>query len=213
MLEQDLRRQEKKRAAPERAAKLHETALAMALLFVQPIRIKNLASLDIEKHFRRDRRGRLTRIVIDGDEVKNSITIEIFLPEPVAERIERHLAVFRPILLRGTSSNALFPGRGGKSQRTHTLGSRLRRIVEQQLGARFTPHLARHLAAEFLLEKDLNNLPIAQKLLGHTRPNTTERIYGLVRTSSAQGVYARLVEEDRMAAGVQQNRKNRRKGQ
>jgi integrase len=211
MLTQDTRGRKKMRAAPERAARLHETGLALALLFTQPIRIGNLVALDLKKHFVRDRRGKLSRIFIDAHEVKNATDIEIFLPEPLIERIERHLTVFRPILLRGASSSVLFPGRGGRAQQTQTLGKRLRRIVEQQLGARFTPHLARHLAAEFLLEKDVNNLPVAQRLLGHARPETTALIYGLVRTSTAQRVYARLVEEDRVAVKVQENRKIRRK--
>jgi integrase len=128
------------------AAKLHETALGGALLFVQPIRIRNLAALDA-RHLKRDRQGQLARIFIDAREVKNAMPIEILLPEWLAARIERHLAVYRPVLLGANRSTALFPGRGGMPMQAHTLSERLRRIVEQQLGLHFTPHLARHLAA------------------------------------------------------------------
>ena len=193
------------------AAKLHETALALALLFVEPIRIGNLVALDITKHFRRDRRGKLNRIFIGGDEVKNAVTIEILLPEALAIRIQRHLDVFRPILLKGKSSTALFPGKAGLPLGTQALGVRLRRITKQQLGAHFTAQLARHLAAEILLDADVNNLPLAQRLLAHTRPETTEKIYGMPRTSAAQRVYAKLVERDRLGSVTKEQRKDRKK--
>lgn len=195
-----------KKGSREPAAKLHETALALALLFTSPIRIRNLAALDIEKHFQRDRRGQLRRIFMDAGEVKNAVAIEIHLPDPVAGRIERHLEIFRPLLLRGASSTALFPGKGAAPLQASTLGVRLRRIADRQLGARFTAHMARHLAAELLLERDISNLPVAQRLLGHTRPETTAQIYGHVRTSTAQRVYASLLELDRSTAAVRERR-------
>jgi integrase len=207
MLKQSDRLPEKGPREP--AAKLHETALALALLFTEPIRIRNLVALDVANNLQRDRRGKLTRIFVDAYAVKNSIAIEIFLPEPLVARIERHLEIYRPILLRGASSTALFPGRGGMPIGTQTLGNRLRRIVERQLGARFTAHLARHLAAEYLLEKDVNNLPIAQRLLGHTQPHTTAAIYGGPRTSAAQRVYADLVEQDRIAVAAREGQRKK----
>ena len=48
-----------------RAPKLHETALALAILLQHPMRIGNLMSLDLERHLLRDRRGRLTQVAID----------------------------------------------------------------------------------------------------------------------------------------------------
>ena len=183
----------------EPAAKLHETALALALLFTQPIRIGNLSELDIGRHFERDRRGKLKRIFVNAGEVKNGRSIEVFLPDQMAAKIDHHLKVFRPLLLRGVESTAVFPGKNGQPLQANAIGRRLRRVVEQQLGSHFTAHLGRHLAVEMLLEADVNNLPLAQRLLGHTRPETTVQIYGLVRTSAAQRSYAKLVENDRSA--------------
>ena len=192
------------------AAKLHEVALAMALLFTQPIRARNLVALDI-RHLGRDRRGKLTRLFIDAHEVKNGIAIEILLPEPLAARFERHFETFRPILLRGAASSAVFPGVAGQPITTQSMGKRIRRIVERQLGAQFTPHLARHLVAEILLEADVNNLPLAQRLLGHTVPSTTAHIYGGPRTSAAQQALARLVDSDRLAVEARDGRKKIRR--
>jgi integrase len=208
MLKQAVNPQTKSPLEP--AAKLHEEALALALLFTQPIRIGNLVALDINHHLWRDRRGKLTRVFIDAQEVKNGLAIEILLPEPVVARFERHFSVFRPILLRQAVSNALFVGKAGKPLSTQSLGKRLRRLVERQLGSRFTPHLARHLEAEMLLEDNPNNLPLAQRLLGHTLPSTTAKIYGGLRTSAAQGALARLVETDRLVAEAKDRKKRDR---
>ncbi len=114
------------------AGKLHETALAPVLLFTQPIRIRNLGALDIEKHFRHDRRGKVNRIFIDAHAVKNAMTIEIFLPDLLVDRVQRHRDVFWPILLKGKSSTALFPSNAGLPLGTQALGTRLRRMVERQ---------------------------------------------------------------------------------
>ncbi len=164
-------------------------------------------ALDIDGHFERDRRGKLTRVFIDAHEVKNGIAIEVFLPEQLAARFERQREIFWPILLRGLTSSAVFPGKGGQPMTTQTMGKRIRRIVARQLGARFTPHLARHLMAEILLEADVNNLTLAQRLLGHTVPSTTPKIYGGPRTGAAQQALAKLVERDRLTAEVRDGRK------
>jgi integrase len=179
----------------QKAAKLHETALAMAILFAQPIRVGNLADLDLVKHFQRDRDARLRRIFVDPGDVKNAVAIQVEIPDRLGSRLERHFKVFRPLLLK-KQSGALFVGKDGGPMQAATIGRRMRKLVEQQLGARFTPHLARHLAAELLLDKDVHNLPVAQRLLGHLRPETTAHIYGMVRTSAAQSVYSRLLEQD-----------------
>lgn len=46
-----------------------------------------------------------------------------------------------------------------------------------------------------LLEADQGNLPVAQKLLGHTRLKTTEEIYGSRVTLTASRRYGELIRE------------------
>ena len=91
---------------PRAAAKQHEAALALAILLTQPIRIGNLSALDITPHLARDRRHRLQRIVITASEVKNRRDIDVILPLELAARIERHINVFRPHVVRGAKPRA-----------------------------------------------------------------------------------------------------------
>jgi hypothetical protein len=57
----------------------------------------------------------------------------------------------------------------------------------------------------------VNNLPVAQRLLGHWKPETTAMIYGMPRTSTAQRIYAALVEKDRLTVASKERMKKQRK--
>jgi len=71
--------------------------------------------------------------------------------------------------------------------------------------------MARHLTAEMLLGADVNNLPNARRQLGHTQPETTEKLCGMARTSAAQSVYAELVDQDRAGIVAKERQTRRRK--
>ena len=192
------------------AAKQHEAALALAILLTQPLRLRNLASLDIERHLVRDPRHRLRRIVLMADEVKNRRDVDVQLPDDLAGRIEKHIRAFRPNLPGHDKGSALFPGPAGVPRVPESIGRIVRRLVERQIGARFTPHLARHLAVEMLLDDDPNNIVVAQRLLGHASPKTTASIYGITRTSAAQNKYLAIVDGMREKAAAREMRKSRR---
>jgi integrase len=128
--------------------------------------------------------------------VKNGVVIEILLSGALARRVERHFHVFRPLLTRRRQSTAFFPGKIDAHLTTQMLGKSISRLVGEQLGARFSPHVARHLAAYSMLQADPNNIYIVQRLLGHTSTHTTLRIYGGPRTSGAQRAWSRHLDEN-----------------
>ena len=186
-----------------RAAKLHETALALAIVLQHPLRAKNLAALDTARHFVHDQRGRLRSISIPASEVKNKVNIRFDLAPHLVGRIERHLLLFRPHIPGHASTTALFPGSNGQPRQRQSLGRHIRHLVEQQLGRRFHIHLARHLAVDILLEADERNLPLAQKVLGHRKAATTEELYGGRVTLAASRKLQRIVRDqaDRVNGG------------
>ena len=191
-----------------RAAKLHETALALAIVLRHPLRLGNLAALDIERHLVRDRRGRLRQISIPAAEVKNKTNLRFDLPDDLAARLERHIAQYRPLLPGHADSTALFPGENGMPRQAPTLGRHLRRLVEQQIGKRFHTHLARHLAVDVLLDADERNLPLAQKLLGHRREQTTAEMYGGRVTLAANRKFGALIRSQAERAAAQASPKH-----
>lgn len=177
-----------------RAAQIHQRGLALAILIAKPLRRSELAILDLRRHFRKDSRKRLHYFCIPAEQVKNGQDVEVSLPEPVIRRLMIHVSKYRPLLdHHGTSF--LFPGRDGGHISAQVLATALKRLVQNEVGAEFSAHFVRHLAATLLLDADPTNGPIAQRLLGHTDQKTTLRAYGAQRTRGAQLAYARILEE------------------
>jgi hypothetical protein len=115
----------------EVAAELYEAAVGFDLLCVHGVPTRTLFSLDIHLHFKRDWRGRLHRIVIAGSQTKRAVPIHIPLRQHVVERIDRHLEVFRPIILRGEPSNELFPGANDELICCGTLRTRMSLLISR----------------------------------------------------------------------------------
>ena len=91
------------------AAQLHEAAAAKALLATHQLSLGDIAVLDTGRHFERDRQRRIRRIKIPACESSLPLDIDILVPEYFAERLERHLQVFRPHLPGAEESMNLFP--------------------------------------------------------------------------------------------------------
>jgi hypothetical protein len=95
-----------------RRALLVQTAVAIEILLMAPIRLENLSYLEVGRHIIRMRKS-VVRLVIPENEVKNDQPYDIvFLPERSALielYIDKHLAVVQ----RGKPSAWLFPGYKG----------------------------------------------------------------------------------------------------
>ena len=127
---------------PRRAALLAQMAVAIEVLLMAPLRISNLANLDIELHLvRPNRASRNLHIVIPENEVKNGEPLEYPLPPESVVLIERYLARHRPALA-SPACTALFPGRSA-AKSISTLRQQLIRTVYAHTGLKVHPHLFR----------------------------------------------------------------------
>ena len=168
-----------------RAALLVQQALAIDLLLMAPIRISNLAALDLERHLVRPNRARgAMHLVIPAEQVKNGEPIEFPLPPPTVALLERYRAEFRP-LLAPPGSTALFPGRGGGPKTRHTLGLRISRTVFAHTGIRMHPHLFRHATAKLFLDANPGAFEVVRRVLGHRSMETTRNFYTGCETAAA----------------------------
>jgi integrase len=179
--------------AEKKAARLSQKALALAILCNKPLRREDLAELDLATDFRRDTKGRIVGLCIPGSKTKTGRDEEAWFELPLIKRIERYLKVYRPLLYEGDST-FLFPGRIDGHRAPSTMAAELKRLVQDQIGAEFNVHLVRHLAAGTLLEDDPQNMPVAQRLLGHGQLKTTERYYGQAKTRGAQRKWAEVLQ-------------------
>jgi integrase len=169
---------------PQRAALSAEMAVVIEILLMAPIRIGNLAALDIERHLVRPGRvdGGL-HIVIEGDEVKNDEPLEFPLPPGSVRLIEHYLDKHRPALAPFTNT-ALFPtARGTKSDAT--LREQIIAVVHRHTGLRVNPHLFRHIAAKLYLDAHPGGYELIRRLLGHVSIETTIAFYTGLETAAA----------------------------
>ncbi len=104
-------------------AKISEIALPYALFDTHRVPIPALMMLDIQRHLRRRRHGRLERISIRNGALNHDRAFIAFPSKRFARRIEYHLDFYRPRLLLDDSCNRMFPSLTGAS----SIDSSLRR--------------------------------------------------------------------------------------
>ena len=152
-----------------------QSALAVSLLLVAPVRAKNLAAIDINKHLHRVSEN-TCYLVFPDHEVKNHINLEYPLPTPTINLLDLYLKVYRPLLLREDTS-ALFISRSARQKTEAELGAQIPRFIKMHLGIHLNLHLFRHLAAFIYLKRHPGDYETVRRLLGHKSIRTTVSFY------------------------------------
>lgn len=177
------------------SARLAETAVAIAILIHAPVRLKNLASLDRQRHFKAkfSTKDRSMLLVIDKAEVKNVVDLEFPIDAATMRLIDRYMAKFQPILDGGHAGSLLFPSPSGGSKRENNLRGQITGFIWKRLGIAINPHLFRHLAGMIFLEAHPGQYEQVRRLLGHKNLTTTITFYAGLETRSAADQYHRVV--------------------
>ena len=142
-------------------------AAALAILLSCPMRVKNLASLDLERHLRPHLKGTHTiyGIRIDGVEVKNGEPIEVVLNAKMSRLLHRYITQFRPQLSEAKGS-ALFPRQSdGGPRMPGNLSNELMARINRETGLAVHPHLFRHLAAMLNLKERPGDFETVRRML------------------------------------------------
>jgi integrase len=176
-----------KTGKPSRAQALEvETALAIEILLMLPLRIENLVKLDLEDHLRRTNKSRVVHVVIPKGKVKNTVDINAVLPEPTVGLIDLYTRRYRPLLAKEPSS-WMFPGKDGKGKDQQTLRRRITRCIKERIGLAIHPHLFRHFAAFVYLKANPGGYGVVRLLHGHKSVETTTNYYcGMEATAAVQ---------------------------
>jgi integrase len=155
---------------------LVQSALAVALLLVAPVREKNLASIDLERHIDRVSDG-IGFLVFPADEVKNKQDLQFPLPPATLKLLDLYLDIYRPLLLKGANSSKLFVSWSGRQKTPAELGAQIPKFLGDQLGIRLNVHLFRHLAGHIFLRRHPGEYETVRQLLGHASIETTITFY------------------------------------
>jgi integrase/recombinase XerD len=102
--------------------------------------------------------------------------------EEALDWLQRYLREARPELLGGASSEALFPGRGGRAMTRQTFWHRIKHHARVAGITRpLSPHVLRHAFATHLVNHGAD-LRVVQLLLGHSDLSTTQIYTHVART-------------------------------
>lgn len=153
-----------------------QTAVAIEILLMAPLRIGNLAQLDLERHLVRSGRGKELHLVLEPEEVKNGEAIEYPLLPESAALIEHYSTEYRP-RLAPPGCTALFPGRGGGPKSLNALRDQICKAIHRHTGMRMNPHLFRHAGAKLFLDANPGAYEVVRRVLGHRSLNTTTTFY------------------------------------
>jgi integrase len=196
------------RLSPAQALRA-QSALAVAILILgAPLRIKNLASLQLGVHVLETRpmglggnggvvagKGTTTRhIVLPALEVKNTKDLEFTLPSGLCKYLDTYVRRCLPILMRG-GSTYLFPNTTGGSKTPGSLSVQLKTFLKRETGLIFNSHLSRHLAAKLFLERNAGDYATVQMLLGHKDLQTTMRAYVGLEQGDAIKRYDQMMDD------------------
>jgi integrase/recombinase XerD len=116
------------------------------------------------------------------------------------DKLERYVTRARPALLRGTASDFVFVGQGGRKLTRQGFGKRLKYWARRcGIPGSISPHTLRHSFATHLLSRGAD-LRSVQMLLGHTDLSTTQ-IYTRVNTQEFKQLHRKLHPRERTKTG------------
>lgn len=180
---------ERKSRPQRKDALLMQTALAVELLIMMPLRLKNLVGLSMERHLIRRREPTRERvlIVIPPHEVKNREELAFDLPPESITLLDLYLERYRPLLTKGPSG-WLFPGAGPDRHKSPDRFTRqIRKTVFKWTGLIVNTHLFRHIDAKLYLDEKPGGYEVVRRVLAHRRMETTTRHYtGLEAAAAAR---------------------------
>jgi integrase len=180
--------------APLRAAVLAQIAVAVAILTVAPIRLANLASIQIGENLTKPGGLRssfwLTFRIYD---VKNRVPLQFKLDEVVTAIIDEYIHEFRPALVRGSNADWLFPGEGGNHKEKISFSTQIVRQVQKSTGLRITVHQFRHAAGALILKHMPGEYELVRRILGHKSIETTKKFYLSLETTQASEIFTNIV--------------------
>jgi integrase/recombinase XerD len=196
--------------APElwRAARFRD-ALMIGVLITTTLRLRTFIAIDIEKHLS----APLDKIVLNfgPEDMKDRRPHEFELPVRLVEPMRRYLLEYRPILLRGNVSTALWITEYGTSYTYGGFQRRLPVITLNAFGIALRPHAFRTIAATSIATEDPEHANIIADVLRHSTLKMSEKHYNRADGVKANSDLQNVIQERRREA-ERRDREARRRG-
>jgi site-specific recombinase XerC len=181
---------------PVHSRVLAELATMIAIQFVAPLRIRNLAALEIGRHLVTV--GSDLMIVIERAETKTGKMDLVFeMPEPIAEIIRWYINAHRK---PDADSPHLFPGTKGRAKAKRTIQAQMVETIHKYTGLAWNVHLFRHFGAREFLRENPGGHEVVRQVLGHSNITSTTRAYAGLEGEDAARYFGQKMMERRAAA-------------
>jgi hypothetical protein len=165
-------------------ARLHRDGLMIALLALCPIRLGNLAELELGKHLVEEEGTWWIRLA--ASETKNGRPDERPLPPVLSWAINNWIEEWKPLFHQPTQ-RLWASTKGGGLAYTY-VGTIITEVTRRELGQAVNPHLFRDCAVYTIAHHAGDEMGVASALLQHSDPRVTEEHYN--RGSSIEAVKA-----------------------
>jgi site-specific recombinase XerD len=175
-------------------------AAAIDLLLATMIRRKNLANLDLSKHFwpASPSQSGKWHVLIEREEVKNSQPLRLPLQKQTIALLDFYMKKCRP-LLKGKPTDMLFLRTNGSEKGLCMVADLVKRTIRRRLDLDVNIHLFRHIGTMIYLEAHPGDFGVPRVMLGHKSQTTTEKFYACLCATKAIEHFTKVVLGERNA--------------
>jgi integrase len=168
-----------------------QAALAIAILLYVPLRVANLAALEIGTDLILPTHQDGEAIIeIPARPTKNRQPYRVALPVSVTQMIR----TFETTFLNRLGSKRIFDNGRGLPKQEKTVSWLIERAIRRHMGFKMTEHQFRHLEAKIILDEEPGAYPLLSQLLGHKSLKTAVRFYAELNTGRAARHHGMLLE-------------------
>jgi integrase/recombinase XerD len=178
---------------PLQAEVQYRDGLLIAILASRPVRLKNLTSIEINRHLIRI--DTIYWLVFEAGEVKNRRHIEVPIPGVLSSYIDDYVSNHRPLLMQDNPSDCLWISRFGGDLTCNSVRRQIKKHTEEAFGKPITPHLFRDCVATSIAIHDPEHVWITSNILGHHTLVTSQKYYDQSRMLEAGRHYQSTISD------------------
>ena len=175
-------------------ARRFRNGLMIAFLSLYPIRLKNYTALKIGASFKKIHNS--WWIALSAADTKEKRPDERRIEVILAPAIERYLDIYRPVLMRGSSSHASLwvSSNTGAPMTDDGVEQAIKAITKSTIGVDVCPHLFRTSGASTAATHGGTNPHLGSALLNHSDTRVTEKHYNFATALSAGQAYTEVLQ-------------------
>jgi integrase len=155
----------------------YRDGLMIAFLALCPVRLDNLANMQIGKHLRFE--GALVRVAFAAQEMKGGRPLEFDWPDELRPALDFYLKRVHPVLHDSQIGAPLWPSlhRCKRQMGASGIYTRIMQVTAKHLGRSINPHMFRDAAATFIAETTPERALLAAGVLQHRNFQITRNHY------------------------------------